>query len=660
MSLRRQLMLVCLLLLSLPWAGCQYLRVMEDTLQQGQTMAVKATANAIGAALSEREDLLFPMGSARLSQSVSTSWAIPEAAPGLVSDGYATDWMEQTQLEALAGTPAGVSIRAASRDDRLFVLVEVRDDTLRYATPARLGDHLQLRCIDAIGSTARYTLSAEAPGRLDLRSASGVVDSLARASRGAWRETGSGYRVEFQMPLDSRCQRLSLIIVDAAESDERVRFDSRRLFADTTPWLVYHNADLQVWLQAFSQAGRYIQVSDPFGLSVADAFGAAASRSAETDEVFWVLQWLYRLILRDDAARQSTGNQEVALRLGLDTNQQLLQAGTDMEKDSRSLGTVTVSESTERYMALTDKATSRLFAISALIVLGAFTALLVYASILSWRIRRLSVAAEAVSHGDISPEDFPQSAARDELGELSRRYADLLKQIDAYNRYLRGLARSLAHELRTPIAVVGSSLENLAQQDLDAAARQTYRLRAQEGIQRLEKLVASMTEASRIEDSLLDAARSPLLIDEFLNGLTRAYRDAYPEHRFSCSVPEHSVSIVANDELLAQALDKLVSNATSFTAEGETIQLTLREEPTHIAIEVTNPGPPLPDTLRDRLFEPMVSVRPQERGTETHLGLGLHIARSIAQAHDGDLLAANLPEEQGVVFTLRLPCNTTA
>jgi hypothetical protein len=65
MSLRRQLLLVSLLLLSLPWAGCQFIREMEGALRQGQEQSLQATATAIAAVLGQQPQLIYPH-SARL------------------------------------------------------------------------------------------------------------------------------------------------------------------------------------------------------------------------------------------------------------------------------------------------------------------------------------------------------------------------------------------------------------------------------------------------------------------------------------------------------------------------------------------------------------------------------------------------------------------
>jgi signal transduction histidine kinase len=103
-------------------------------------------------------------------------------------------------------------------------------------------------------------------------------------------------------------------------------------------------------------------------------------------------------------------------------------------------------------------------------------------------------------------------------------------------------------------------------------------------------------------------------------------------------------------ELIVQMLDKLVDNAVDFSQEGDALRfsLTLRER--HVALSVHNPGPSLPEKMRDRLFDSMVSVR---RDESEHLGLGLFIARVVVEGHRGRIYAEN--HDNGVRFVVLLP-----
>jgi signal transduction histidine kinase len=87
-----------------------------------------------------------------------------------------------------------------------------------------------------------------------------------------------------------------------------------------------------------------------------------------------------------------------------------------------------------------------------------------------------------------------------------------------------------------------------------------------------------------------------------------------------------------------------------FSADDDTITIGLQRNAGSLTLSVANPGPPLPERMRAQLFDSMVSVRP---GDDQHLGLGLYVAKLIAEGHGGAITATNT--DDGVVFTVLLP-----
>ena len=282
--------------------------------------------------------------------------------------------------------------------------------------------------------------------------------------------------------------------------------------------------------------------------------------------------------------------------------------------------------------------------------------LLGFASILSWRIGKLSRAAGNIVRDDGSlGSDFPRSKARDEIGELSRRYADMLDKLREYNDYLRTLSRKLSHELRTPIAVIQTSLENLEQQNDGVEANNIYITRTREGLDRLNKILTAMSEANRLEESIQNNERLESDLAPLLQEVFAAYSELYTQHELVLDCQQQQAIVVAVPELIVQALDKLMDNAASFSPELGRIELRLQRAGEQVELSVTNNGPLLPGELSNRLFDSMVSLR-EGASDNVHLGLGLYIVRLIADFHNGSVRAENLSDGSGVCFTLSLPC----
>jgi len=318
-------------------------------------------------------------------------------------------------------------------------------------------------------------------------------------------------------------------------------------------------------------------------------------------------------------------------------------------------GAVIVEETTNAVLAERNRAFERLFSIVLAALLIGSLVLTLFASVLTWRIRRLRDDAEAAidAHGRVKGA-LAESRAGDEIGDLSRSLSAVLARLARYASYQENMASRLSHELRTPVAVVRSSLDNLGLQDVPAPAR-VYIERAQEGISRLAAILTRMTEATRLEGSLADAERARVDLGKLVAACVEGYRSAYPGRRFDLTIAPGEHGIDGAPDLIAQMLDKLVANADEFGAPGTPVALRLSDVNGVLRLVVANDGPPLPEGMRNRLFDSMVSVRPQTGGATPHLGLGLYIVRLVAEFHGGRVRAENRTDGTGVEIIVTLP-----
>jgi two-component system sensor histidine kinase ChvG len=103
-------------------------------------------------------------------------------------------------------------------------------------------------------------------------------------------------------------------------------------------------------------------------------------------------------------------------------------------------------------------------------------------------------------------------------------------------------------------------------------------------------------------------------------------------------------------------VENLLDNAVSFSPPGEAIEVMLDNDGESVALSVCDRGPGIPEDEREKVFQRFHSVRPEAEDFGNHSGLGLAIARAIAEAHDGSLVASARPDgEHGACLTLRLP-----
>jgi dedicated sortase system histidine kinase len=322
------------------------------------------------------------------------------------------------------------------------------------------------------------------------------------------------------------------------------------------------------------------------------------------------------------------------------------------------VGAVVVEETTGAIQILRQDALEKLLAVTLAVVAAALAILLAFSGRLATRIRRLHAEAEAAidAQGRVRGA-ITASAARDEIGDLSRTTAAMLARLRDYNAYLEAMASRLSHELRTPVAVVRSSLDNLAAEPLAGNAR-VYVDRALEGVRRLARLISRLSEATRLERLLESAERERFDLAQVVRGCVEGYRAAYPARGFDLDVPQEGVVVNGVPDAFAQLLDKLVENANDFAPPASGIRVALEAAPGRAILAVENEGPPLPEAMVQRLFDSMVSVRPAEHGAAredgAHLGLGLYIVRLVAEHHGGTVRAENRAQG-GVRFEVSVP-----
>jgi signal transduction histidine kinase len=217
------------------------------------------------------------------------------------------------------------------------------------------------------------------------------------------------------------------------------------------------------------------------------------------------------------------------------------------------------------------------------------------------------------------------------------------------------MAGRLSHELRTPVTIVRSSLENLNADEL-SDQQAIYVERAYSGIGRLTNILNKMSEARRLEESLDEEEVISFNLAEVVKGCVQGYEIAFPDYEFNTSIEADPIQVTGIPELIAQLLDKLISNAVEFSKPGEAIKVRLTGDKKQAVLRVINCGVELPRDSEDQLFDSMLSIRDSDvKDDADHLGLGLYIARVITEFHGGTIHAANREDTRGVIITVTIP-----
>jgi signal transduction histidine kinase len=332
----------------------------------------------------------------------------------------------------------------------------------------------------------------------------------------------------------------------------------------------------------------------------------------------------------------------------------IVAASVPIYQDTTQIGALILEQGSDSILTLTNEALLRLISATLLATLLVVVGLIGYATLLSFRIRRLARAADSAlgPKGQIHPS-LPGRGAKDEIGDLARSFTSLLDRLSEYTEYLSTLKGKLTHELRTPLAVVSTSLDNL-EREPHGSHLSPYLERLREGSGRLDAILNAMSEATVIEQAISNTELEVFDLHRVLESCTKAYQDVYRTRTFSYENCAPQTHILGSAELIAQMMDKLIDNAVSFSPRDSKIEVRLSGTQRELSIAVVNCGPGLPKAMRAQLFDSLVSVR-DKRDDRRHLGLGLYIVSLIANFHAGKARCDNLVDGTGVIFEIVIP-----
>jgi len=274
-------------------------------------------------------------------------------------------------------------------------------------------------------------------------------------------------------------------------------------------------------------------------------------------------------------------------------------------------------------------------------------------------LQHLANAAARVRLGRARQVTVPRlPSRRDEIGTLARSISDMTQalrhRIDATDSF----AADVSHELKNPIASLRSALDGLETVKKPELQDQLLAI-AQDDVKRLDRLVTDIAEASRIDAQLSRTRFEPvdmgLLIENMIDA--REARGIENDVRLAFARPRKDVAVVMGEEgRLALVIDNLLDNAVSFSPAGGLVQVTATVADNEVLLCVEDEGPGVPLTERETVFRRFHSVRPEGEGFGKHSGLGLAIARSIVEGHQGKIKIADRDDDApGARFELYLP-----
>jgi signal transduction histidine kinase len=224
---------------------------------------------------------------------------------------------------------------------------------------------------------------------------------------------------------------------------------------------------------------------------------------------------------------------------------------------------------------------------------------------------------------------------KDEVGKLARSFDEMADRIQATRAAEKELLANVSHELRTPLARMKVALELIEPADDSVRKRLAS---VGEEVDELDRLVADVLTNTRLELSALPLRKVRLQLAPLLEKSRQRALALDPSLRIGLQV-DPELSVEADEPLLSRAVDNLLDNARKY-AGGSEVELSARRDGARTAIAVRDRGPGIAAADLEHVFDPFYRGE-SVRGRASGFGLGLSLARRVAEAHGGSARAQN-------------------
>ncbi len=251
------------------------------------------------------------------------------------------------------------------------------------------------------------------------------------------------------------------------------------------------------------------------------------------------------------------------------------------------------------------------------------------------------------------------SNPRDELGQLAISFNELLDRLEDSFEQQRRFIADASHELRTPAAILRGETEvTLSRPDRTPEEYREALTILRDESQRLARIIEDLFTLTRADAGQYPISLRDFYLDELASDVLRHARSlALVKNISLTSSIEPELLFHGDEALLRRLLLNLLDNAIKYTPEGGQVTLECKKQSAQYVVSVTDTGPGISPELQPRIFERFFRadiVRSRSETDSSGAGLGLSIARWIAEAHHGRLELAR-SDSYGSTFSVTLP-----
>jgi len=270
-------------------------------------------------------------------------------------------------------------------------------------------------------------------------------------------------------------------------------------------------------------------------------------------------------------------------------------------------------------------------------------------------IMEVAETAESITHEDLSRRVKADNAGK-ETQFLVKAFNDMIARLEAAFAYITESSSYIAHELKTPLAIIKGESEVVLKKERDKEEYKKVIVGTLEETRRMFKIIEDLLLLTRVNYRSNDLQMKPLDLFQFVVVLFEKAKILAAKKNISVNLqaPETQVWVNADEHTLRRLFLNLIDNAVKYTPQNGRVDIIVYPEGDRIKISIVNSGVGIDQENLPRLFDKFFRIDEKIKDTAPSSGLGLSIAQSIAKLHQGGITVSS-QIGKGTVFTVDLP-----
>jgi len=354
----------------------------------------------------------------------------------------------------------------------------------------------------------------------------------------------------------------------------------------------------------------------------------------------------------------SGGMTDTGVISGLYENERYLVSLPVYADNGARLGIVLVSSPIDTTQLIMRRITDTFIFVSILVVVVCIAVMIFFLRQHSTPLREMAKAASAFGHGDLTARVKTDGSRSEEVEELALAFNNMASSLQKSEYQRQEFVANVSHELKTPMTTIAGYVDGILDGTIPPERQDHYLQMVSDETKRLNRLVRSMLDVSRLQElgGIPAEQKTRFDISECVGQVLISFEQKILGKKLNVDVdlPEHPVYTMAHQDFITQVVYNLVDNAVKFCPEEGDLSLQIRIGGNKAYVSIANSGNTIPSEELPLVFDRFHKIDKSRSLNRDSWGLGLHIVKTIVGAHAENISVTSRDGKTTFTFTLPL------